>query len=109
MLKGCETSGYAIVCAVNVQLTNCSHWPAWRDDQLTSKSTWVGKLEGLQVRNSDEVTMSVESFNLLNYKDLRISVKLVCKSRIQHFISTFVVTLHLYPLHSTDYTLIEPH
>ena len=49
MLKGCETSGYAIVCAVNVQLTNCSHWPAWRDNQLTNKTTWVGKLDGLQV------------------------------------------------------------
>ncbi|XP_022101959.1 protein KIAA0100-like isoform X3 [Acanthaster planci] len=48
MLKGCEASGYVIVCASSAQVMHCSHLPAWREGHLTNKTSWVGKLDGLQ-------------------------------------------------------------
>ncbi|XP_033627571.1 protein KIAA0100-like isoform X2 [Asterias rubens] len=48
MLKGCGASGYVIVCASSAKVMQCSHLPVWREGHLTNKTSWVGKLDGLQ-------------------------------------------------------------
>ena len=52
MLKGCGASGYVIVCASSAKVMQCSHLPVWREGHLTNKTSWVGKLDGLQVREA---------------------------------------------------------
>ncbi|XP_071945413.1 bridge-like lipid transfer protein family member 2 [Antedon mediterranea] len=65
MLKGCELSGYVIVSAANAQVMHCRHWPAWRGRQLTSKTTWVGKLDSMQYFATVESPTSSNIENVL--------------------------------------------
>nr|XP_039267582.1 protein KIAA0100-like isoform X1 [Styela clava] len=49
MLKGPKTQGYIILTAAEADLINREHKIAWRDSQLTSKSTWMGSLNDMQI------------------------------------------------------------
>ena len=49
IVKGCETPGHVIVSAANAQVLSCNHVPIWKDNQLRSKTTWVGSVECMQV------------------------------------------------------------
>ncbi|KAI0220373.1 hypothetical protein LSAT2_028117 [Lamellibrachia satsuma] len=50
MLRGCETAGYVIVSAAAASILSCHHKPMWQQQQLKSKTSWVGSVECMQVR-----------------------------------------------------------
>ena len=49
MLRGCETPGYVIVSAAAASIVSCHHKPMWQQQQLKSKTSWVGSVECMQV------------------------------------------------------------
>ena len=48
MLRGCETSGYAIASAAKTQIWQKIHRPVWKERTLYSKQSWVGSVECMQ-------------------------------------------------------------
>lgn len=65
-MKGCETPGHVIVSAANAQVLSCNHVPIWKDNQLRSKTTWVGSVECMQVSSFilDFITVRVTFLSL---------------------------------------------
>nr|CAB3258519.1 UPF0378 protein KIAA0100-like [Phallusia mammillata] len=56
MLKGPQTQGYIILTAAQADFLNRDHRVMWRKGQLTTKSSWVGSLSGMQVFATVEKT-----------------------------------------------------
>ncbi|XP_043232606.1 protein KIAA0100-like [Amphibalanus amphitrite] len=48
LLKGIETRGYVIITSSKSQVLQRLHRPVWRDRTLVSKTSWVGRLDGMQ-------------------------------------------------------------
>ena len=53
LLRGVETQGYVIVSASRAVIRSREHEPIWQGKQLKSKTTWVGKIEVMQVSDLD--------------------------------------------------------
>ena len=49
MLRGCETAGYVIVSAAAASILSSIHNHMWQQQQLKSKTSWVGSVECMQV------------------------------------------------------------
>ena len=44
LLKGCETQGHLILSAAKTEILSQIHMPVWKDQTLTSKTSWSGKI-----------------------------------------------------------------
>ena len=48
LLKGCETQGHLILSAAKTEILSQIHMPVWKDQTLTSKTSWSGSLDSMQ-------------------------------------------------------------
>lgn len=72
--QGPKTQGYIILTAAEADLINREHKISWRDEQLTSKSSWMGSLNDMQIFATVDrnVNSSGNAPNFIPYKQCHI-------------------------------------